>query len=148
MSDILRSVLPFALSLTFYSFHANDAYFQKFIEQTQRDIPLFIIHTTNQSDEIELESLLCGPCDGHAGNSELSNILAIDPKLVTLPPSEYKKNIDVANNAFDTDNLIDYVSDGIVDANPNWVVDSVIGQKILDLYTNRVILNMKRILDQ
>jgi creatinine amidohydrolase/Fe(II)-dependent formamide hydrolase-like protein len=138
--DVCNSIYKQADTIFLTSFHANDIYIKRFIEAQQQTFhPAKIVHLeiVNHDDNPSIEALLGGPIDDHAGNTEISNIRAIDESLATIPPTDYQKS--VVEDAFETDNLKEKCPDGIVDNHPKWVIDNKMGQYVLDIYMGRMI---------
>jgi hypothetical protein len=71
-------------------------------------------------------------------------MLAIDPTTVTLPIQSDPKTF--IENPFETDNLADKSPNGIADNHPKWITTPTIGKQILDIYTKRVLKNLKGII--
>lgn len=63
-------------------------------------------------------------------------MMAINPALVKVPTAKDEKV--VIDDAFSTDNLAEKSSDGVVDSHPDWVVDAMIGEKILGIFSHRM----------
>ncbi|MFA6537141.1 MAG: creatininase family protein [Patescibacteria group bacterium] len=148
MFDICNSIKAQARNIFIYSFHANGVYIEKFIKKFS--FPNVKIINLEESDEDDCrfieKKILKGDLDGHAGNSEISNMLVIDKKLVTVPTKKIKKFI--VANPWETDNLIERCPNGIADNNLDWVVSKKVGQQILDVYEKRLIKNLKGCLDK
>ena len=85
--------------------------------------------------------MLNGEFDGHAGNSEISNMLVINEKLVKIPSRDYPKT--KVDNPFETDSLIERCPNGIADNHPEWLTNKDVGKRILDIYVARMIENLK-----
>lgn len=68
-------------------------------------------------------------------------MLVIDEKLVKLPTANNQKYR--VEDPFETDNLIEKCPNGIVDNHPEWLTNKDIGKRILDIYTIRMIKNLK-----
>lgn len=141
--DICNSLKDKARNIFIVSFHANDPYINSFIEENKFDgVNIINLEITDDEDDNYIEAnILNGEFDGHAGNSEISNMLVINEKLVKIPEEDYPK-IKV-ENPFETDNLIEKCSNGIADNHPKWMVNKDIGKKILDIYLARMIENLK-----
>jgi creatinine amidohydrolase/Fe(II)-dependent formamide hydrolase-like protein len=143
MYDICNSLKDQARNIFITSFHANDPYINSFIQTTKFDgvniVNLDILD--DQDDDLIEKTILNGPFDGHAGNSEISNMLHIDKNLVKIPPSDYPKT--KSDHPFKTDNLVEFCPDGIADNHPKWIPSAEIGNKILDIYASRMIKNLK-----
>lgn len=144
MYDICNSLKDRAKNIFIMSFQFNDPYIKNFIENNKFDgVNISHLKITNHKDDEYIEKyILDGELDGHAGNSEISNMLVIDENLVKTPPRDYPKV--KVNNPFETDNLVEKCPNGIADNNPEWRVDKDIGKKILDIYVARVIKGLKK----
>jgi len=146
MFDICNSIKSRARNIFIMSFHANDAFIDRFIKKNNfKNVKMVNLEISHKDDDKYIEkNILKGLLDEHAGNSEISNMLAINKKLVKIPFLKYsKKQIE---NPWETDNLIDKSPDGIVDNHPKWIISLNIGKKILDIYTKRVIDNLRKCL--
>jgi len=141
--DICNSLKDKARNIFICSFHANDPYINSFIEENKFDgVNIINLEITNDEDDKYIEkNILNGEFDGHAGNSEISNMLVIDEKLVNIPTEDYPKR--KIENPFETDNLIEKCPNGIADNNSKWLTNKDIGKKILDIYLARMIKNLK-----
>jgi creatinine amidohydrolase len=142
MFDICNSLKKMAKNIFITSFHANDLYINNFIENNKFDgCKIIHLEITNKNDDEYIEkNILNGEFDEHAGNSEISNMLVINEKLVKIPTKDYSK-IKV-ENPFETDNLIEKCPNGIADSHPKWMINKNIGKKILDIYTKRMVKNL------
>ena len=146
MYDICNSLKDRAKNIFITSFHANDVVIKKFIKESNfNHINITHLEIFNEEDDAIIEKdILGGVLDGHAGNSEISNMLFIDKKLVKVPLSNTLKN--QVSNPFETDNIIEKCPNGIADNNLKWITNSEVGKKILDIYEERIIRNLKRYL--
>lgn len=144
MFDICNSLKDRAQYIFIMSFQFNDPYIKDFIQNNKFDgVNVSHLSIANDKDDEYIEKyILDGELDGHAGNSEISNMLVINEDLVKIPPKDYPKT--KVNNPFETDNLIEKCPNGIADNNPEWRVNKDIGKKILDIYVSRVIKNLKK----
>src|SRR5680860_787137 len=143
MVDICNSIKDRARNIFIISFHANDLCIDKFIgKKLFKDVNIVNLRIIHKDDDKYIEEkILKGPFDGHAGNSEISNMLVIDKKLVKLPSKNYPKH--QVKDPFGTDNLIEKSQNGIADNHPKWNISSKNGKEILDIYVKRVIKNLK-----
>ncbi|MFC1617800.1 creatininase family protein [Patescibacteria group bacterium] len=142
--DICNSICKKADHIFLTSFHANDEVIEKFIKHKSATFePAKLIHIgmCNKEDEQKIAKMLGGPVDEHAGNTEISNMLVIDETTVTMPSDNDKKT--KIENPFATDDISEKSPNGIADNHPEWVVNKDIGQKSLDIYTERMIQNLK-----
>lgn len=143
MFDICNSLKDKARNVFIYSFHANGIYIDNFIQKYSFDnVKIINLEESNDQDCEHIEkNILHGPLDGHAGNSEISNMLVINENLVKIPLKDYPKT--QVDNHFETDNLIEKSPNGIADNHPEWITNKKIGQEILDIYTKRILENIK-----
>jgi len=95
-----------------------------------------------EDDEYIEKNILKGPFDGHAGNSEISNMLVIDEVLVKMPAQDYPKFKII--NLFKTDNLIEKCPNVIADNHPQWNINIKNGKIILDIHIKRIIKNLEK----
>ena len=89
LSDVCNSIHKRANNIYITSFHYIYDFVEKFIrEKSGQFKPARIVNLdpANEQDEAAIEGMLHGPMDEHAGNTELSNMLAIDSSLVKIPP--------------------------------------------------------------
>jgi creatinine amidohydrolase/Fe(II)-dependent formamide hydrolase-like protein len=138
MKEITESLDKKAVHFFYISFHANDYLIQSFVEENQEQFKakLTYLSCSNNQTEAEIEKLLNGPGDEHAGNTEISNMLAIDENLVDIPQSsDLKEFID---DPFETGDLAEKSKNGIADNHPKWIVNKTIGEEILKLYAKHV----------
>jgi creatinine amidohydrolase/Fe(II)-dependent formamide hydrolase-like protein len=82
---------------------------------------------TEEVQAIE-SKLLDGKVDSHAGNGEISIMLYLQPDLVTIPPTNVKKESYVS--VFGKDRVSRFYKDGILDRNPAWKVSAEIGEQL------------------
>ena len=144
MIDICNSIFQKADHIFITSFHHNDPYIQKFIQENADFFkPANLIHLEicHEEDDFKIEKILGGPIDGHAGNTEISNMMVIDESTVVPPSQKDKKSF--IDDAFETDNIAEKSPYGIADNHPDWVVNKEVGQKCLDLYVGRMVKNLK-----
>ena len=145
MRDIANSLKESAKTLLFVSWHGgNKKTIDRFIESEQANFDTVELKQITIGDEkIDqvAEKLLGGPIDEHAGNAEVSLMLAVRPDLVRVPsPKEAKKPI-----AFSWDQPVKEVSkDGVIDNHPKWVVSEEIGNKLLDLYAANLVAKIRK----
>ena len=144
MFDICNALKDRAKNIFITSFHHNDPYINSFIENNKFD-EANIVHleiTDDKDDEFIEKNVLNGEFDGHAGNSEISNMLVINENLVEIPLKDYPKT--KVDNPFETDNLIENCPNGIADNHPEWLINKDIGKRILGIYVARMIENLKK----
>jgi creatinine amidohydrolase len=143
LCDICNSLKTVTNRIFIISFHENSRVINRFIEKYSSefgDIKIINLAIFDKEDNIKIERLLKGPEDIHAGNTEISDMLIVNKKLVRIPKRSYpKQKID---GPFDSDDLYEKSKDGIADNHPKWVVSNDIGQKVLKIYENRIIKNL------
>lgn len=96
MFDICNSIFKKANRIFLVSFHHNDPYIKKFIQAKSEFFkPAKIIHLEifNDQDDKQIEQLLDGPIDDHAGNTEISNMIVIDESTIIRPNNSDKKTL-------------------------------------------------------
>jgi len=146
--DICNSIYQRANNIFITSFHHNEPYIQKFIQENSdffQPAKLLHLEICHDEDDKILETILGGPIDNHAGNTEISNMMVIDESTVVQPGKNDKKYF--IEDAFKTDNIIEKSPNGIADNHPEWIINKVIGQKSLDLYAGRMIQNLENYLN-
>ena len=146
--DVCNSLYKKAEYIFITSFHHVDFLIDKFIKEKSDNFqPAKIINLQmcNKEDEKKIVEMLNGPIDGHAGNTEISNMLIIDESTVVMPTENDKKNF--VENAFGTDHIAEKSSNGIADNHPKWVVNKEIGKKTLDIYVERMVQNLGKYYD-
>ena len=147
MFDICNSIKKEARNIFITSFHANDLVIKKFIKENNfKNINIVHLEVCDEEDEKLIFKILNGSLDDHAGNTEISNMLAIDKSLVEVPSPDFKKR--EVNNPWETDNLIEKSPNGIVDNHPKWITEEKTGKEILNIYENRLRQNLKSFLNK
>lgn len=136
LKNMCESLQPYAKNIAIVSWHGgNIAMLNRFVEKYKDTFDGARLKHVQMDREETLEKtrelLNHGPVDEHAGNSEISMMLACDKSLVSIPPKNYPKQ--KIENAWDTDRLVDVSKDGIVDNHPEWIVEEEIGQKCLSM---------------
>lgn len=137
--NVCKSICKQASAIFLTSFHANETVFNKFIELYQKDFPDTKIVNMEVADPKiikQMEDMIGGPLDDHAGNTEISNMLVVNEKLVTKPPKDYPKQ--TITNPFEFNDLRKKSTDGIADNHPDWIIDEKIGEKILGLFKEKM----------
>ncbi len=134
MFDVCNSLKDYAHSISFITGHGgNLRSIDSFVTKngnTFNNVKLTHLSFGDDSVDDKIVDLIGGPCDGHAGNSEISLMLAIHPNLATIPPKEYNKI--PTKDGFATGRLIEKSIDGIADPNPEWYVNKEFGEKIFE----------------
>lgn len=147
LRDVCSSLKENADKILFVSWHGgNVAPLNKFVAEVQGEYPsieFYNIRTENEMSTSSEEKIIGGTVDEHAGNTEISMILAIKPKLVTIPSKNYPKKI---TKDVWSDSVIKSVENGIVDNHPNWVVKKSHGKAFLKLHTEVVIEEIKKVI--
>ncbi|MBU4453085.1 creatininase family protein, partial [Patescibacteria group bacterium] len=96
IKDICESIKPYAKQIIFITAHGgNIKVLNDFISQNRdeyKKIQLNYLEPCTTEVEKEMEDLIAGPLDDHAGNTEISIMLAIDENLVLEPTLDYPKN--------------------------------------------------------
>ncbi len=150
LRDLCRSLAPYAKHIVIASWHGgNISMLNRFVEKYQSEFTgVRLEHLTFDSEETlkKTAELLGGPLDEHAGNSETSMMLACDASLVTIPPTDYPKQI--IENAWDTDRLVDVSKDGIVDNHPTWIVNEELGRACLQMASQELISGLERVVKE
>ena len=139
LHDVCQSICARADILYITSFHFISDFLDQFIdENAEKYAPAKLIHLepSMQEDDAIIEQMLDGPIDEHAGNTEISNMLVIDPALVRIPTDHLEKMY--IENPFGTGNLADKSRNGIADNHPQWIVNMDIGLKSLAVYFARM----------
>lgn len=134
LMDICNSLKPYAKSIAVTSFHGgNLELLDQFVRNSASSFgDAQLIHLPMGSEETEekMHEMLDGPTDQHAGNVELSMMLAHDQLLADIPPADYPKH--AIKNPFSTNHLKDFSEDGIADNHPKWVVSKENGEKMIE----------------
>lgn len=147
MFDICNSIYKKANIIFITSFHHNDEVIYKFINEKSdffQPTKIVYLEMCAEEDEKQIEKMIGGPLDGHAGNTEISNMMVIDESTIIFPTDKDKKSF--VEDAFGTDNIAEKSPNGIADNHPEWVVNKEVGQKSLDLYIGRMVQNLKKYL--
>lgn len=139
VEDIVASLQNIASAFLFVSWHGgNKPTIADFIEERSngaRCIALKQITFGDIGTDALVQSLLEGEGDHHAGNTEVSMMLAIDPEATTQPTADSPKQ--ALDFAWDRP-VVEVSADGVVDPNPNWVATPEIGEELLELYSTNL----------
>lgn len=150
LRDMCRSLLPYAKNIVLASWHGgNVGMLNRFVEEYREEFShACLTHLKFDSEETlkKTSDLLKGPVDEHAGNSEISMMLACDRELVAIPAMDYPKaKIQVD---WDEERLVDVSKDGIVDHHPDWIVNEELGKMCLRLASQELIDGLRSILQE
>lgn len=133
MHDVCNSLKDYARSISFITGHGgNLRSIDLFVEKNKKQFNTQLYHLNFNDDVVndKIVDLIGGPCDEHAGNSEISLLLSIHPELTIIPSEEYVKT--PLENPWEKFRLIEKSVDGIADANPNWFVNKEFGGKVFE----------------
>jgi creatinine amidohydrolase len=148
LKDICSSLRDTASEIIFISAHGgNVPLLNSFVrkERTRLKPPrVFYFHATDKEVRYEIEKFLKGPKDDHAGNIEISTMLALRETLVSIPKTKYPKH--KVKMDWQKDFVIDKSPDGIVDNHPNWIVRKSLGRKYLSMKADVLSRKIKSIL--
>lgn len=140
LRDICISLQPYAQNIVLVSWHGgNISMLKRFVAMNKNSFQdVHIEHLECDSEETLKKTfeLLGGPVDEHAGNSEICMVLSIEPSLVTVPPKDYPKQ--KIENAWNSDRLVDFSKDGIVDNHPQWVINKELGEQFIQIETQQL----------
>jgi creatinine amidohydrolase len=129
--DICNSLTPCAKTIVLTSFHGgNLGLLNRFVLENKKAFgKVQVIHLAmgSEATEDKMREMIGGPTDAHAGNVEISMMLAQNESLVGTPPADYPKHI--IEDGFATNRVKDFSEDGIVDNHPKWVVSKEKGKK-------------------
>ena len=97
----------------------------------------------DEGTDEKAEKLLAGPTDDHAGNTEVSIMLAVRPDITKQPqPDDRKKTVD-----FSWDKpIISVTPDGEIDSHPKWVANSKIGDELIKIYSENLINKIRALI--
>lgn len=148
IKDICNSIKPYAKQIIFMTAHGgNIEVLNEFIDQNKskhKDIQLNYLEPFTPEVEKQMVDLIEGPLDDHAGNTEISMMLAIDEDLVAEPASDYpKKKIE---GPFKTGRLADVSEDGVADNHPEWKFSKKLGDELIAITVKGFIKELKKIL--
>jgi creatinine amidohydrolase len=146
LQDIVNSLSVNARRIIFVSWHGgNKGVIKKFIELKQKRFPKIKLAQVTCGDEKTdrlAEELLRGPIDDHAGNTELSMMLAIRPDLIQKP----KKSEEKAKIQYSWDKpIIEVTPDGVIDSHPKWVVNKQIGNRLIEIYSTNLVSKVRKL---
>lgn len=145
--DIVNSLSENAHTILFVSWHGgNKSVINNFIETEQKNfskVKLANVTCGDEGTDKLAEKLLDGPVDDHAGNTELSMMLAIRPELTQKPPKDVQKQ--TIDFSWDKP-MIKVTPDGVIDPHPKWVANGEIGKKLIEIYSSNLIRKIQRVL--
>ena len=150
MFDVCHSLKDYARSISFITGHGgNLRSIDSFVEKNKKQFSEIQLHHLNFNDDVvndKIVDLIGGPCDEHAGNSEISLLLSIHPELTIIPSTEDEKT--PVENPWEKYRLIEKSVDGIADANPNWFVKKEFGEKVFEWLYEEIRKQLKEILKE
>jgi creatinine amidohydrolase len=146
LRDIVDSLKDSASLFIFVSWHGgNKPVISNFVEKeaaTYSGIRLEQITFGDEGTDIPAEKLLSGPPDDHAGNTEVSLMLAIRPDITKQPqPDDPKQPLEFAWDK----RIVDVQEDGVVDEHPKWVATEEIGDQLIDIYAQNLTAKIKKL---
>lgn len=148
LRDITKSLAQGATDLMFVSWHGgNKSVIDDFIAKEKlnfKTTKLSQVTFGDESTDRAAEELLDGPLDDHAGNMEISLMLAIRPGLVRKPGATDSKV--AVNHEWGKRPVIDSAPDGVVDSHPRWVASEAIGNELLDLYSDNLVEKLQKVI--
>jgi creatinine amidohydrolase/Fe(II)-dependent formamide hydrolase-like protein len=142
--DIVTCLRDNASMIIFVSWHGgNKPTVTEFIDKEQANfahVKLVQLTFGDESTDELAEKLIAGPTDDHAGNTEVSIMLALRPDITKQPAaSDGKENVD-----FDWDKHIkDVTANGEIDSNPAWKASAEVGQKLVTIYSDNLIKKIR-----
>ena len=147
VSDVVNCLKDNASTIVFVSWHGgNKPTVNEFIEKEQQnypDIKLALVTFGDEGTDEKAEKLLNGPTDDHAGNTEVSIMLAVRPDLTKQPQSnDAKKDVD-----FSWDKpIIEVTPDGEIDHHKQWVASPEIGKELVVIYSENLIAKIRSLI--
>lgn len=150
ITDIVESLRDRANMILLVSWHGgNKPVISKFLSEKSAeysDIRVEQITFGDEGTDEAAEGLLDGPTDDHAGNTEVSLMLAVNPAITKQPQAGDDKK---PNTDFEWDRkIIEVQSDGVIDAHPKWVATPEIGEKLLTIYSDNLVRKIKNELNE
>lgn len=148
LCDLCDSLKDYAKHIIFLSWHGGNVVpLKDFVASQQKKYPstrLTYFDMEDAQTDKKTMALLKGPIDGHAGNTEISMVLAVDSALVQKP--DLKKH-PKEKYSFDwnTPYVIDSCPTGISDPHPTWVISKQIGKQCIDFHVDLVVREIKKI---
>jgi creatinine amidohydrolase/Fe(II)-dependent formamide hydrolase-like protein len=146
LRDMVESLRDGASMMIFVSWHGgNKPVIEEFIQKESAaypDVRLEQITFGDEGTDVPTEKLLNGPPDDHAGNTEVSLMLAIRPDITKQPKTNDPKQ--PLEFAWDK-RIIDVQADGVVDEHPSWVATKKIGDELFKIYTKNLVAKIKKL---
>ena len=146
ITDIVECLKERADIILFVSWHGgNKPVISKFLDDKMSDyadIRMNQITFGDDGTDVDAEKILGGLTDDHAGNTEVSLMLAINPTITKQPKADDDKK---PNTDFEWDRrIIEVQPDGVIDAHPKWVATPEIGKELLDIYSKNLTRKIKQ----
>lgn len=149
LRDICDSLKEYAGNIIFISWHGgNISLLDRFVEQekkTYKSVQLTHLLMEDELTDKKTVKLIKGPIDEHAGNTEISMVLAINSKLVQKPGKKKNPKQQVIHD-WEHKRVIESSLDGIIDQHPRWVVSKEIGKQCLDMHSALLVREIKKII--
>lgn len=149
LADIVESLNEYAKHIVFISWHGgNLSLLNTFVAKEQKkytSLKLIHLEVEDEVTDKKTRALIKGPIDEHAGNTEVSMVLALHPALVNKPDQKKhpKHNF---NHDWEKQCVIESSPDGIVDKHPKWMVSKKIGIACIDMHAKLVVREIKKII--
>lgn len=145
--DVVDCIKDNASTIIFVSWHGgNKPTVNEFIEKEQNNLPnikLALVTFGDEGTDIEVERLLNGPLDDHAGNTEVSLMLALRSDITKQPQlTDIKKNV---NFSWDKP-IIEVNLDGEIDGHEKWVASEEIGKELITIYSENLVSKIRTLL--
>lgn len=150
LNDVCISLKDIAKSFILFSEHGGNLLpLDRFISAFQSQFSPIALHhlkTGDQEVDAELVKLFNGPVDQHAGNSEISLMLSLQPELTVIPKASSPKRVVV--DPWETGRLKEKSMDGIADEHPRWIVEKSIGENVRINMKNAVLKDLEQFLNR
>lgn len=148
--DVCTSLKDIARNFILFTEHGGNIFvLDRFVlEYQEKFLPIRLYHLNSgdQAVDTELVKFFIGPVDQHAGNSEISLMLSIQPSLIDIPEINSPKHI--VSDPWETGRLKDKSTDGIADEHPKWIVNKTIGDAICKMMKKTVLKDLNSFLDE
>jgi creatinine amidohydrolase len=147
LNDIVRCLFEYSSVIIFVSWHGgNKPVISSFIKEKQVEHPKAKFVQITFGDEytdVEVDKLIPGGIDDHAGNMEISMSLAARPGITRQPEIGSDKKV----VAFDWDKpVLSVAQDGVVDSNPHWLASGMIGDQLYDVFSHNLIKKIRALI--